>query len=44
MYEEIAALAEKKKAAEQAAKTAEKTATKNATRASVGVFDDYTKQ
>ena len=44
MYEEIAALAEKKKAAEQAAKAAEKTATKNASRTSTGVFEDYNKQ
>jgi hypothetical protein len=44
MYEEIAALAEKKKAAEEAARTAEKTASKSASRASTRVFEDYNKQ
>jgi hypothetical protein len=44
MYEEIAALAEKKKTAEQAARTAEKTAIKSASKSSTGVFEDYNKQ
>ena len=44
MYEEIAALAEKKKAAEDAAKASEKVAIGTATKSSTGVFTDYSKQ
>lgn len=44
MYEEIAALAEKKKAAEDAAKASEKVAIGTATKSSTGVFINYTKQ
>lgn len=44
MYEEAAALAEKKKAAEELAATTMKTASGSATKASTGIFDSYASQ